>query len=799
MGKKKLLKSSAALLMSALVVSSGTAVLTVNAAENTAPESVAPGVSYEIVISKFDIHSTGINIQAGDPVCIDIDVENALKEYDSYNSAYVKIIDERGIPVTTLQYDDRPLYWYPTKGGKYSAEFFICDYFGATAQETKEFEVVDHMGVELNVLSDYAGWQIPGDAITLVADAAGGREMLEYKFTCTYTPENGQPTTTTLRDYDPLNSIDYTLADEGKYNFTVTVRDGYGMTVSSSKEVSAYNPGFIYCDATPTDIVMGESVTFSTWLTNNQRGFTVRYDITGNGKTTTINHDDLTTKATWKPNKAGTYTVKATIVKDGVDGKSKTLTINVAESKLSVMVEASKTTDYVPTGKPVSIKLSATGGVGKYTFGASCVWENTPMNDLVKISDTEYILTPSEDGPYTITASVMDELGNRSSRSLQISTFSPRIVNFYADIDNAKVGDTVKFTTKFVGRSVSFKYTVTKGTAVTTLDSTGKTATWVPTEEGTYTITVTEYCYGVEEDSKSITYTVAPAPVTNNTATIYYKGFKAPKIQYQVNSEEWSEPVAITKVKGIDGVTHKYTINMGTGTEATVRFVNGSGALDDLGGQNYTFTKGVYIFSDGTINSFKNRKAMTNNTFKADIKLESANVPLGNKFFVNCTAEGGTGNYTYSFSYRSADSSSWTTVSNKNNDSNVKILIKNEGKYVICAKVKDGSGTIIKKYFAVNVYGKAKLVANLSAEKIKIGEKITVYCAGAEGSGSYQYAVFYKKKVSTNDYSTVQNYSKNAKIEVEPKGATEYDILVKVKDTKTGYVDKINFSAIVVR
>lgn len=802
MSKKKFLKSSVALLMSALIIASGAVAVTASAAE-IEPEIEAPGFNHDVTIVKFDIASTGTTgIRVGTPVTFDILCEGALKNYDSYNSAYLDILDENENQVARMNYNDQVLTWTPTASGKYYADFHMSDYYGGYATEKKEFEVMDNLNAELVTLVDYEDWLIRGDTVTLVANGTGGRERLEYQFACVYVGSDGQHIGSILQEYAPGNRIEFTFDKAGTYTFSVTVKDAYGETVTASKALTVRNPQFIYSFATPAKATIGQKVFLSSWLTNDRRGFGVRYDITGNGNTTTINHEDLGSKVSWNPTEAGTYEVKATIVKDNQEwGTPKTFTVEVTESDLDIDIETSKATaDYVAAGLPIDINVYAKGGTGNYTYNVTCKFFGNPSNALTKISDTKYVLMPEGSGPYYITAKVTDTLGNTVTKEIYFSSDEAYIKSFKAKTQGAKVGDPITLETKAIGMKshVTYGYTVNNGTTTTTLLATGATAIWTPEEAGTYTVTVTEYYDGEAVDTKELTYTVAPLPVTNNTVTIYYKGFAAPKIQYQIDSEEWSEPVAMTKVSGIDGVTHKYTINMGTAKESTVRFVNGSGKLDDLGGQNYTFAKGMYIYNNGTISSFKNRKAMTENTFKTDIQAEATSVALGNKVKINCTSEGGTGNYQYTFMYRAIDSASWTTTQKADAKSDAKILLKSEGKYVVCVKAMDGSGTIIKKYFVVNVYGQVQIAANISAEKIKLGETVTVNVAGANGSGSYHYAVYYKKNASEK-YSTVQNFAKNSVITVEPKGATVYEIIVKVKDVKTGSVTSERFELTVVR
>ena len=64
-------------------------------------------------------------------------------------------------------------------------------------------------------------------------------------------------------------------------------------------------------------------------------------------------------------------------------------------------------------------------------------------------------------------------------------------------------------------------------------------------------------------------------------------------------------------------------------------------------------------------------------------------------------------------------------------------------------------------------------------------EKLKLEAQGVDGSGSYEYAFYYKKSKSEKWVRTRDFSEKSAAI-ISPKAATDYDIMVKVRDTKTG-------------
>ena len=71
----------------------------------------------------------------------------------------------------------------------------------------------------------------------------------------------------------------------------------------------------------------------------------------------------------------------------------------------------------------------------------------------------------------------------------------------------------------------------------------------------------------------------------------------------------------------------------------------------------------------------------------------------------------------------------------------------------------------------------------ISATSIKKGETVTVKGSAAGGMGSYTYAVFYKK-TSESKWTVKQNYDTNDKIIIKPAKNTDYDICIKVQDSR---------------
>lgn len=72
-------------------------------------------------------------------------------------------------------------------------------------------------------------------------------------------------------------------------------------------------------------------------------------------------------------------------------------------------------------------------------------------------------------------------------------------------------------------------------------------------------------------------------------------------------------------------------------------------------------------------------------------------------------------------------------------------------------------------------------LSTVSAQKIKLGEKVKVRGVAEGGTGTYQYAFYYKKSSSTR-WTRVHDFSSVRAVNIVPRAPVKYDILVKVRD-----------------
>ena len=179
---------------------------------------------------------------------------------------------------------------------------------------------------------------------------------------------------------------------------------------------------------------------------------------------------------------------------------------------------------------------------------------------------------------------------------------------------------------------------------------------------------------------------------------------------------------------------------------------------------------------------------VTSDELKNVSTISAQTINLGSTVTVNAKATGSTGFYTYAVYYKQKAQTKWTTKQDFKANNTIAVKPAKATTYDICVKVKDDKGTIVKKYFTVNVTDFTN-TSTLSATEIKLGNTVKVSCSATGSTGYYQYAVYYKKTSDTK-WTTKQSYSSNNTVTIKPAKATTYDVCVKVKDNQNNEVKK---------
>ena len=96
---------------------------------------------------------------------------------------------------------------------------------------------------------------------------------------------------------------------------------------------------------------------------------------------------------------------------------------------------------------------------------------------------------------------------------------------------------------------------------------------------------------------------------------------------------------------------------------------------------------------------------VTNNALQNTSKLSATSTTLGSSITAKGSATGGTAPYKYAYLYKQSSQEKWTTAKDYSTSTSVVITPAKATTYEVCIKVKDSTGTEVKKYLTLKVTG----------------------------------------------------------------------------------------------
>ena len=178
-------------------------------------------------------------------------------------------------------------------------------------------------------------------------------------------------------------------------------------------------------------------------------------------------------------------------------------------------------------------------------------------------------------------------------------------------------------------------------------------------------------------------------------------------------------------------------------------------------------------------------KSLTNNSV-----LSSSKTTVGKAVKIMCKADGGKGEYRYAIYYKKKNSAKWLQLLAYTKTAGFSFSPVSAGNYDIKVKVKDKSGKIESKTMTLNAVLPLTNASTLAAATAKKGDKVKVRCSAKGGTGSYTYAVYYKKASKTS-YTLLRDYKDTSVVTFKPAAAVKYNIKVKAKDSSGKIVSKV--------
>lgn len=393
----------------------------------------------------------------------------------------------------------------------------------------------------------------------------------------------------------------------------VRVKDAAGAVVEQTAQTIKVNGLTVDLSTEETSYTVNEPIHFKTdcdnLVLNVAYSATYIYSIEKDGKLVGY-LKNYGQDISWTPTEAGKYTVNVCVI-DGIGQvKNDYITLNVTDKLKIDSFDLDPEKGYASIYDYANMSASASGGTAPYQYKFS--YFRTGSEYIISdYSDNNRVSKQFEEmGFYHLRVTVKDANGNTAFAEKNFSVNQTYVLKLNADKNTIKAGDTVTFSAVTTNEASVIKpenyfYTVTKDGVTQKLTvSSDKTASWMPTEAGEYTVHLDIKYNGKVIAFNSLKYTVEENPSANfNLLTIYYKGYSTPYIHYQVGNGNWTDVpgCAMTATSGMSGYTHKYTINLGDSTYANVCFNDGNGNWDSKNGQNYRFESGTYTYSNGTL------------------------------------------------------------------------------------------------------------------------------------------------------------------------------------------------------
>lgn len=636
-----------------------------------------------------------------------------------------------------------------------------------------------------------------GDSILVNMIGSGGKGDLTfytklYKMVKVSSLNISLPIEVTDNDptYYPGNKAIYTINNTGKYRIRVFARDEDYYEVSKTLSLEVVEPleplAEISCGNNAT-ITIGESFTITPDPVGGTAPYKYKY-LLKKGEIAESDFDSIIsvtdTSKTFTPSAAGNY--KAAVFVEDSKGQHDFTVFNVKiESDLDFSYELS--TDALVLGDELSIKITPQKGKAPYQYS---LYSKRGDGDykIIKNKSSSGDLTykPTEVGNYTLQLIVFDNAQGTVIKLCPLKVYEPLENNSYLSDDTIEKGKSVTVFAVSAGGNDPIQYaawykksTAKSWTTAQNYSSNNKIKI-TPKNTGKYTVSVKIKDSSGTIKKKTLTLNVVE-PLQNTSKISATSIASGGSVKVTASAAGGTAPYQFA-VWYKKSTASKWTTaqNYSTNTSVTIK-------------PKYTGKYDVSVKvkdKNGTIVKKAFTVTVTASELKNTSTISASSVGLSTGAKVTASATGGTSPYKYGAWYKLTSEISWTTVQNYTTNTSIAIKPAKTGTYDVSIKVKDASGKIVKKAFTLEVKDDAlKNTSKISAASVKYGNTFIVTASSTGGTGTVEYAVFYKQKSQTS-YTCAQNYSTNQTVTIKPLAATVYDVRVKAKDAAGKIVNK---------
>ncbi|OXS25262.1 MAG: hypothetical protein BI182_05895 [Acetobacterium sp. MES1] len=785
----------------------------------------------------------GSTVYAGEAITLAASVTEGTGE-----GALTYIFTDNGVDVTEDPTSASNTCVIPSAtAGSHTFEVTVSDGVTTVKQKITSYKVT--AGVEVTSLkADKPTGLIDGDIIRLTATGKGGVGPYSYAFYYDFDDGTSPKSIKNPVSFtDPKSKTVSQKLAAGEYTFYVEITDKNGEPSKNGMDkkmvVKVTAPPIITglkvtdpADATKelTSSYAGDTITLTaTTDYTDDLSYTFSYKV---GSKTTIITDELDDDgvaddktAKFKLPAAGSYTFEVKATEDKVDGLTSPA---VALQKFTVYkgFAVKSLTTSKPSSQNINteIKLTATaaGGQAPYTYEfLRKAPSDADFKDITGDPEKNYVIdnTTSEAGNYTYKVVITDAgKTKKDEKTIDFTFTNPFTVTLTADKPSQTVyqGDTVPLTatvdTGADTNTLDYLFYWKMGTetgeiaSLTAKTERTQTADFKPEAPGSYTLFVDVIdAVGTVKTAKIASYQVlatltvdslvvdkeAPQNIgTTIKLTATGSGGKAPykyQFYYQLEGSDWEPLGTITTSKSINYRLHKVgTYKLG------VRLFDANSTSEEINNATEPDADSVYL--DYVV---VDKPVITSFTASPSLKYYA-----GEAITLKAAAKGGSGTYTYAFSYvdsegatitkevEGASSSATVTFEDDVTTADINEAITAAGTYQFKLIVTDEDNddpdsNTAEKTLTYTIVNKPAIktfkIDNKTGEvTVKKGTSIKLTASGQYGIGTYQYKFWYKEDKDGAVPKMIRSFSGTPTFTYRLPAEGTYIFYVDIKDSK---------------
>ncbi|MGX0288282.1 LPXTG-motif cell wall-anchored protein, partial [Staphylococcus epidermidis] len=423
---------------------------------------------------------------------------------------------------------------------------------------------------------------------------------------------------------ETTNTISGTPSEVGSYDITVTTTDESGNATETTFTINVEDT----TKPTVEDIAdqtqeVNTEITPITIESEDNSGQAVTNKVEGLPDGVTF--DEATNTISGTPSEVGSYDITVTTTDESGNSETTTFTIEVKDTTKPTVESVADQTQEVNT-EITPIKIEATDNSGQTVTNKV---DGLPAG--VTFDETTNTISgiPSEVGSYDITVTTTDESGNSET-----TTFTIDVKDTTKPTVESVADQTQEVNTEIT--PIKIEATDNSGQAVTnkvdglpagvTFDETTNTISGIPSEVGSYDITVTTT--DESGNSETTTFTIDVKDTTKPTIESVADQTQEVNTEIEpikIESEDNSGQTVTNKVDGLpDGVTFDETTNTISGTPSEVGSYDVTVTTTDESGnsETTTFTIEVKDTTKPTVESVADQKQEVNTEIEP-IKIEA--------------------------------------------------------------------------------------------------------------------------------------------------------------------------------